>query len=199
MPERSRAPRAPASRSCGIDCQTRSVSPSRSRDALEDPGRAEPAVLVVDRDHAAARRDAQALARRLDPLVLGHRREAGAELPGRLLAQNPRRLAVRVALDDAAVDLELAVREGERRRVEPERVVVLRPERGRGRPGHLVERFLRRLPPTSADRQPVPRIQLPPLRVRARRARAPPRATSRLRAARRAARATRSGSGRASR
>ena len=77
-------------------------------DALEDPRRAEPAVLVVDRDDAAARGDPQALARRLDELVLGRHRDSGAELPGRLLAQDPVGSTRLVALDDAAVDLQVA-------------------------------------------------------------------------------------------
>ena len=51
------------------------------------------------------------------------------EPPGRLLAQDAGRLAARVPLDDAALDLEVAVRERERRRVEPERVVVLGDQR----------------------------------------------------------------------
>ena len=55
------------------------------------------------------------------------------------------RLAVLVAFDHAARDLEVAVRVGERRGVEPERVVVARHQR-RGRvAGDLVERLLRRL------------------------------------------------------
>ena len=58
-------------------------------DPAEDRGRAEPAVLVVDRRDAAGVRDPDALARRLDPLVLGHGDEALAEAPGRLLAQDP--------------------------------------------------------------------------------------------------------------
>ncbi len=61
-------------------------------DPLEDPRRAEPAVLVVDRDHAAARRDAQPLARRVDELVLGRHRDPSAELPCGLLAEDSRRL-----------------------------------------------------------------------------------------------------------
>ena len=79
-------------------------------DALEDPRRAEPAVLVVDRDDAAARGDAEALARRVDELVLARHRVASAELPGRLFAQNPGRRAGGVALDDAALDLEVVRR-----------------------------------------------------------------------------------------
>ena len=58
-------------------------------DALEDPRRAEPAVLVVDRDDAAARCDPKPLTRSVDELVLARHREPGTELPRRLLAQDP--------------------------------------------------------------------------------------------------------------
>ena len=63
-------------------------------DPLEDPGRAEPAVLVVDRDDPTARGDAQALARASTNSSSRRHREPGAELPGRLLAQDAGRLAV---------------------------------------------------------------------------------------------------------
>jgi hypothetical protein len=53
---------------------------------------------------------------------------AVAELPGRVLAQDPGRLAGGVALDHSAVRLEVAAGARERGRVEPERVVVLRGE-----------------------------------------------------------------------
>ena len=132
-------------RSYGTDCQTRSVRPSRSCDPLEDPRRAEPAVLVVDRHDPAARRDPQPVARRLHELVLARHRDPGSELPGGLLAQNACRHAGRVALDHASVDLQIAVRARERGGVEPGRVVVLREEQRRGVAGDRVERGRRRL------------------------------------------------------
>ena len=82
----------------------------------EDRVRAEPAVLVVDRGDAARVRELDARARRVDELVLGDDDVTVAEAPRRLLAQDARRLAGAVALDDAAVDVEVAARAGERRR-----------------------------------------------------------------------------------
>src|SRR6476659_5000841 len=114
-------------------------------DPSEDPVCAEPAVLVVDRADTALVRDAEPVAGPRHPLVLRHDDVPLAEAPGGLLAQHARRLAVRVALDDASVNLEIAAGAGERSRVEPERVVVLRPERGRPLPGDLVERAARRM------------------------------------------------------
>ena len=61
------------------------------------------------------------------------------EAPRRLLAEHAGRLAARVALDDAAVDLKVAVGSGERCRVEPQRVVVLGDQRGRRLAGDCVE------------------------------------------------------------
>ena len=69
-------------------------------DALEDARRAEPAVLVVDRDDASGRRGAEALARGVDELVLLRHRKARPELPGGLLAQDPGQLSALVPLDD---------------------------------------------------------------------------------------------------
>ena len=74
------------------------------REPLEDPGSAEPAVLVVHGDDPSRVRDAHALAGRVHPLVLGHRAETGPEAPGRLLPENPGRVARAVAFDDAAVE-----------------------------------------------------------------------------------------------
>ena len=128
-----------------------------------------------------------------------------AELPRRLLAQHAGRLAALVALDDAARHLEVAVRAGERGRVEPERVVVLRDQRGRDVAGDA-----RRAPSfvgstrggQSPLRQPQPRSQPPgrtPARRRAR-ARAPRRAIAQsVEPHLAAARPPRSGSARASR
>ena len=112
---------------------------------LEDPRRAEPAVLVVDRADAAGIGQLEPDPRRLDPLVLGREHVAVAEPPGRLLAQDARRLAVGVPFDDAAVDVEIAARGGERRGVEPDRVVVLRDQDRRPLAGDGVQQLLRRL------------------------------------------------------
>ena len=135
-------------------------------DAREDRVRAEPAVLVVDRGDAACVRDRDPLTRRRHPFVLDDRDEALAERPGRLLAEDPRRRARLVALDDAARHLEVAPGPRERGAVQPEGVVVLRPERGGRVAGDLVEcrrsRVLRpeRVPPPGAA-QPlaVPRVR----------------------------------------
>ena len=114
-------PRAQAERREPAGVLVRHRLPDAQREALalgdapEDPGRAEPAVLVVDRDDAALVAMRMPVARRLDPLVLRDGDVPLAELPGGLLAQDPGRLAVLVALDDAAVDLEVAARERERR------------------------------------------------------------------------------------
>ena len=82
---------------------------------LPEPGGAEPAVLVVHAGDAARVRELHARAHRVDVLVGGNRQVALLEPPRRFLAQHPGRLAVRVALDDAAVDLEVAAGERERR------------------------------------------------------------------------------------
>ena len=96
----------------------------------EQLGRALPAVLVVDGDDARRGHGRQRGAHRVERLrALG--REAGLEAPGRLLAQDPGRLAAGVALDHAAGRLEVAARERERRRVEPQRVAVVRAQRDR--------------------------------------------------------------------
>ena len=110
--------------------------------------------------------DANALAGRLDPLVLGDGDVAVAEAPGRLLAQDPRRSPVGVALDDPAGLVEVPACAREAGGVEPERVVVLRPERGRRVSRDRVERRRRMVGSGhAASRQPVPRIQVPRARV----------------------------------
>src|SRR5581483_8069554 len=91
---------------------------------LPQADRAEPAVLVVMAGDAARGRDLHPLAHRVDHLVGRVRAVAVLEPPRGLLAQDSRRLAVLVALDDATLDVELAAGERERRAVEPERVVV---------------------------------------------------------------------------
>jgi hypothetical protein len=112
---------------------------------LPDAERAEPAVLVVHGRDPARHGDAHAFARGLDHLVLGGTHVLVAEVPGAFLAQHAGRLAVRIADDDAAAGLELAVRARERCGVEPEGVVVTRHQRRRRVAGDAVERLLRRL------------------------------------------------------
>jgi hypothetical protein len=105
---------------------------------------AEPAVLVVEGRHAPRRGDLDAGSHRLGVLLVRHVRESALELPRRLLVEDAGRVAALVANDDTAVDLEVAARERERRRVEPERVVVLRDQHRRAVAHDLVERLPRR-------------------------------------------------------
>ena len=112
---------------------------------LPEAQRAEPAVLVVHGDDAAAVRELHPDAHRLDVLVVGDLDVAVAERPARLLAQHACRLAALVTLDDAARHLEVPVRAGERGRVEPERVRVARHQRDRDVARQLVQLALRRL------------------------------------------------------
>ena len=112
---------------------------------LEDGERSEPAVLVVDRDDAAGVREPDSLARGVHHLLVRRPHVEVAEMPRAFLAQDAGRLALLVALDDAAGNLEVAVRPSEGRRVQPERVVVARHERGRDVARDRVQGFLRRL------------------------------------------------------
>src|SRR5581483_9168286 len=89
-------------------------------------------------------REPEGGAHRLQVLVVRRLDVALLELPGRLLAEHAGGGAALVALDDAAGNLEIAVRARERGRVQPERVVVLREQGGRDVPGDGVERLLRR-------------------------------------------------------
>ena len=131
--------------SAGSDCQTRRLSaPSRAK-ALPEAQRAEPAVLVVHRGHAAGSRELDACAHRVDVLVVGRLDVAVAEVPARLLAQDAGRLAALVELDHAARDLQVAVRVRQGGGVEPDRVRVARHQRHRPVGGDRVERLLRRL------------------------------------------------------
>ena len=112
---------------------------------LPDAERAEPAVLVVNGRDPARHGDPHALPRGLDHLVLGRTDVAVAEVPGALLAQHAGRLALSVAHDDAAIDLQVAVRTRERGRVEPKGVVVAGHQGCRCVARDPVERLLRRL------------------------------------------------------
>ena len=89
-------------------------------DPAEDRRGSEPAVLVVDRADPPCIRDADSLACRLDPFVLGDLDEPFAEAPRRLLPEDTGRVSPGIALDDSARDLEIAVRDREPRAVEPE-------------------------------------------------------------------------------
>ena len=82
-----------------------------------------------------------------EPLVLGDRGEhaLAPELPGGFLTQDAGRLARLVGLDHAAGDAEVAVRERQGGRVEPERVAVARDQRDRRVRRDCVEVVLRRL------------------------------------------------------
>ena len=82
---------------------------------LPEPGGAEPAVLVVDACHAARVRELDTGSHGFEVLGGGDLQVAILEPPGRFLAENPGRLAARVPLDDAALDLEVAAGERERR------------------------------------------------------------------------------------
>src|SRR5438552_260402 len=112
---------------------------------LPDAEGAEPAVLVVHGRDSAGHGDAYPLARRLDQLVLRRPDVRVAEVPGALFPQHAGRLAGGIANDHAAFDLEIAVRTGERGRVEPQRVVVPGHQGGGPVAGDPVERLLRRL------------------------------------------------------
>ena len=118
---------------------------------LEERQAADPAVFVrdrrMDRRHAARRGELQPFAHGRQCLALAVRRldELLAEEPRRLLAQDARRLAVLVDLDDAAVDAQVAVGVRERRGVQPHRVPVARGQRGRDVAGDRVEDLPRRL------------------------------------------------------
>jgi hypothetical protein len=110
----------------------------------------------------ARARDPDALAGGLDHLVLCRANVEVAEVPRALLAQHSGRLAALVAHDDAARDLEVAIRLSEGGRVEPERVVVTGHERRRRVARDPVEHVLRRLDgrrpvaaPPSRPAQPV--------------------------------------------
>ena len=102
--------------------------------------RPEPAVLVVQRGHAAARRDAHPLARGLDHLVERGADVAVPERPGGVLAQHSGGLPAGVALDDTARHLERLVRTLKCGAVHPQGVVVPRHQRRRHRAGRAVER-----------------------------------------------------------
>ena len=201
-PERSPTAAACSTRSAGIDCQTRSESCPRSssfRHSRSAPSQPSLSCTDVTPRELASRTP---VAHRVEVRVVGDEHVPLLEPPRGLLAEHAGRLAVLVALDDAARDVEVAVRERERGRVEPERVVVLRDQPGGRVAGDRVEvvarRLARRLPVAAAPAVPAQ----PAAWARARRlaaARAPPRARRSRRARPRAARAPTSGSGRASR
>ena len=106
----ARARAAASSRSCGSDCQTRSVSaPARSSRCQSPSAPSQPSLsctAVTPRERASF----DAGAHRVEVLVVRHAQVPLLEPPRRLLAQHAGRLAALVALDDAARDLEVAVR-----------------------------------------------------------------------------------------
>ena len=112
----------------------------------EERERTERAVLVVDRRDAARRRELDPAPHRVEVLVRRHAEVARAEVP-------------RVGLEQDAVAGGLAGRRV-RGRVEPERVRVLRPERGGRVAGRRVE-LRAGVGSSPPNRQPSPRIQPP--------------------------------------
>ena len=148
---RAAEPRPQADRRGRVDevCGDRLPHAKRELPALlelpPEPQRAEPAVLVVHRRHAARVGKAHTGAHRVEVRVVGDEHVLLLEPPRRLLAEHAGRLAVLVAFDDAARHVEVAVRERERGRVEPERVVVLRDQPGRHVAGDRIEVVARRL------------------------------------------------------
>ena len=132
-------------RSYGIDCQTLSDSPWPAAMRWKIPGAPSHPSLSWIAVTPRRRSEPQPLARRFHKLVLRHRSEPRAELPRGFLPQDPGRLSLFVPLDDAAFDVEVTAGSRERGGVEPQRVVVLREERGGRLSCHFVEGFLRGL------------------------------------------------------
>ena len=130
-PERRPTARASSRRSCGIDCHTRSVSKPLSSSCCQK--RSAPSQPSLSCTAVTPRVLASLIPARIavEVLLVGERHVALLEAPGGLLTQHAGRLAVRVALDDAAVDLEVATRERKRGAVQPQRVVVLGDHRRR--------------------------------------------------------------------
>ena len=128
--------------------------------ALPEPRRPEPAVLVVESRDPSRGGELQPVAHGLDELVVRGPEIPVAERPGRFLAEDARRLAALVHLDDAAVGLQVAVRLRQSSRVEPQRVVVAGHERrrrvSRDRVERLTSRLDRRRPVTAS---PAPATQ----------------------------------------
>ena len=166
IPEWMPSASSSGSRSYGIDCQTRSVSPSRSATRWKIPGApSQPSLswIATTPRLAAMRRPSRVASTNSSSR---RHREPGAELPRGLLAQNAGRLARGIALDDAALDLEIALGARERGGVEPCGVVVLREEERGDVAGHRVERGGRRLlvplgraPAVAADPASVPGVR----------------------------------------
>ena len=126
---------------------------------LPEPRRSEPTVLVVESRDASRGRELQPVAHGLDELVVRGPEIQVAERPGRFLAEDARRLAALVDLDDAAVGLQVTVRLRQSGRVEPQRVVVTGHERRRRVSRDGVERLASRLDrrrPVTAPPAPAP-------------------------------------------
>src|SRR5205823_2440630 len=107
--------------------------------------RAQPAVLVVDGGHTALVGKPYAGPHCVEILLVRPDHVALLEAPRRLLAQHAGRLARRVTLDHAALDLEVAAGERERGARQPDRVVVLGDHRRREVAGGRVQALPRRL------------------------------------------------------
>jgi hypothetical protein len=105
----------------------------------------------VHRGDAAARGHAETGAHRLEVLVVADLDVQVAEAPRGLLAQHARRLAGRVALDDASVRLQITVRAREGGRVQPKRVGVA----GEQRDGHVERHLVEHPPRRLGGRRPV--------------------------------------------
>ena len=119
----------------------------------------------MDRGDAALVGEPNAGPHRLEVLLVGPDHVPLLEPPRGLLAQHAGRLAGRVALDHAALDVEVASRQRQRSRVEPDRVVVLGDHRRREVARELVELPAGRLamrPPVAAPppvaAQPAPAL-----------------------------------------
>ena len=144
MRDRSGSAATSGSRSAGSDCQTRSDSPSRSwiRPKMEAaPSQPSLSWIAATPRAFATRMPSRVASTHSSSVTVTKRsRKRHADSSRRI----PVGRAVRVALDDPARNVEVAAGGGQARRVEPERVVVLRPQRGGRRPCHGVERSGRR-------------------------------------------------------
>ena len=147
MRERSGSAAISGSRSAGSDCQTRSDSPSCSwiRPKIEAAPSQPSLSWIAATPRAFATRMPSRVASTHSSSVTVTKRSRKRQ------ADSSRRIPVGspsgAALDDAARLVEIAAGAGEAGRVEPERVVVLRPQGRRRLSGDRVERGSGRRPP----------------------------------------------------